>query len=69
MRFEPRRRAKDAVIDWRVWYSRRKLHSALGYLSPKQYVQRWLAGQPKSANLWTRLVDSHSKDKLWLSHQ
>ena len=51
MRFETRRRAKDEIIDWLVWYNGRRLHSTLGYMSPMQYEQRWLAGQPKTANL------------------
>ena len=51
MRFEKHRRAKDEIIDWLVWYNSRRLHSTLGYMSPMQYEQRWLAGQPKTANL------------------
>ena len=51
MRFETRRRAKDEVMDWLLWYNGRRLHSTLGYLSPMQYEQRWLAGQPKTANM------------------
>ena len=51
MRFETRRRAKNEVIDWLLWYNGRRLHSTLGYLSPMQYEQRWLAGQPKTANM------------------
>ncbi len=51
MRFETRRRAKDEVIDRLVWYNNRGLYSTLGYMSPMQYEQRWLAGQPKTANL------------------
>ena len=51
MRFETRRRAKDEVIDWLVWYNSRKLHSTLGYTGPVQYEQRSLVGEPKTAKL------------------
>ena len=51
MRFETRRRAKDKIIDWLVWYNSRRLHSTLGYTRPMQYEQRWLASLPKTANL------------------
>ncbi len=49
--FETRRRAKNEVIDWLLWYNSRRLHSTLGYLSPMQYEQRWLARQAKTANM------------------
>ena len=48
MRLQTRRQAKDEVIDWLVWYNSRRLHSTLGYVSPMQYEQHWLAGQPKT---------------------
>lgn len=51
MRFETLRATKDEVIDWLLWYNCRRLHSTLGYLSPMQYEQRWLAAQPKTANM------------------
>lgn len=51
MRFDSRRAAKDEVIDWLLWYNSRRLHSTLGYISPMQYEQRWLAAQPKKANM------------------
>ena len=51
MRFETRRRSKDEVIDWLVWYNSRKLHSTLGWTGPMQYEQRSLVGQPKTAKL------------------
>nr|AGJ70647.1 Int [Comamonas sp. 7D-2] len=51
VRLETRRQAKDEVIDWLVWYNSRRLHSTLGYMSPMQYEQHWLADQPKTVNL------------------
>ena len=51
MRFETRRAAKDETIDWLLWYNSRRLHSTLGYLSPMQYEQRWLAAQQKTVNM------------------
>jgi len=37
MRFATRRQAKDEVIDWLRFYNYRRLHSTLGYLSPRDY--------------------------------
>ena len=37
MRFASRRQAKDEVIDWLGFYNHRRLHSALGYLSPMAF--------------------------------
>jgi transposase InsO family protein len=35
------RAAKDAVLDWLLWYNRRRMHSTLNYVSPAQYEQDW----------------------------
>lgn len=51
MRLDTRRHAKNEVIDWLLRYNGSRLDSTLGYLSPIQYEQRWLAGQPKAANM------------------
>jgi transposase InsO family protein len=39
----------DEVIDWLTFYNHRRLHSSLGYLSPMQFEQRWLAAQHNKA--------------------
>jgi transposase InsO family protein len=33
----------DEVIDWLTCYNHRRLHSALGYVSPMQYEKSWHA--------------------------
>ncbi|WP_325346417.1 IS3 family transposase, partial [Xylophilus sp.] len=48
-RFATREQARQAVMDWIAFYNHSRLHSALGYLSPIQFEQRWLATQRKSA--------------------
>ena len=37
MRFGTRRAAKNEVIDWLQFYTHRRLHSTLGYLSPMNF--------------------------------
>lgn len=48
-RFATRDQARQAIMDWLAFYNHSRLHSALGYVSPMQYEQRWLAAQLKSA--------------------
>ena len=38
-KFATRRQAMDEVIDWMAFYNHRRLHSTLGYLSPRQYEE------------------------------
>ena len=45
MRFDPRRLAKDEVLEWITCYNHRRLHSTLGYTSPMAFEQKWLASQ------------------------
>ena len=49
VRFETRRRTKNEVIDWLVWYNSRKRHSTPGFTGPVQY--ELAVGQPKTAKL------------------
>jgi len=38
---ETRRQAKDEVIDWLLFYNRRRMHSTLGYVSPMDFEEIW----------------------------
>ena len=35
----------DEVIDWLTIYNHNRLHSTLGYVSPMEFKQRWIAAQ------------------------
>jgi putative transposase len=48
-RFATHRDAKDEVIDWLLFYNRRRMHSTLSYVSPMKYEENWHAGQDKKA--------------------
>ena len=48
-RFATRRQAKDEVVAWLLWYNRTRLHSTLAYVSPMQFEENRLAGQPRQA--------------------
>lgn len=48
-KFKTHHDAIAAVMDWITFYNHRRLHSALGYMSPMQYQQRWQANQYKVA--------------------
>lgn len=48
-KFATRREAKDAVLNWMVFYNHKRLHSTLGYLSPMVYEQRWYEAQRTKA--------------------
>ncbi len=49
LRFETRRQAMDEVMDWLMFYNHRRLHSTLGYISPMQFENNWIAAQLKKA--------------------
>lgn len=49
LQFETRRQAMDEAIDRLTFYSHRRLHSTLGYVSPMQFENRWFAAQLKKA--------------------
>jgi putative transposase len=40
-RFETIRQAKDAALDWLLWYNRQRMHSTLNYLSPVEFETSW----------------------------
>lgn len=48
-RFATLEQARQAIMNWMVFYNYRRLHSSLGYLSPMQYEQRWHEAQRKKA--------------------
>jgi putative transposase len=35
------RAAKDAVINWILWYNQERMHSTIGYQSPVEFEQAW----------------------------
>ncbi|AXC16287.1 Mobile element protein (plasmid) [Acidisarcina polymorpha] len=43
MEFNNNREAKDAMLEWLLWYNRSRMHSTLRYLSPAQFEQQALA--------------------------
>ncbi len=48
-KFSTRTQARVAILDWIALYNHTRLHSSLGYISPMQYEQRWIAAQRKEA--------------------
>ena len=48
-RFGTIRQAKDAVLDWLLWYNRKRMHSTLNYLSPAEFESRWQAENAQDA--------------------
>jgi len=48
-RFATRSEARDTIMEWIGFYNHSRLHSSLGFQSPMQYEQRWLAAQRKTA--------------------
>ena len=47
--FATRRQAMDEVMDWMTFSHHRRIHSTLGYVSPMQFEQSWLAAQLRKA--------------------
>ena len=45
MEFQNPREAKDATLEWMLWYNGSRRHSTLRYLSPAQFEQQTLASQ------------------------
>ena len=47
--FATQRDAMDEIIDWLTFYNHRRLHSTLGYVSPRQFEKTWRAAQQDKA--------------------
>jgi putative transposase len=45
MEFQNQREARDATLDWLLWYTGSRMHSTLNYLSPAQFEQQTKAQQ------------------------
>jgi transposase InsO family protein len=43
MELKDHREAKDATLDWLLWYNGSRMHSTLRYLSPAQFERQALA--------------------------
>ena len=43
------RAAKDAVINWIVWYNQKRMHSTIGYQSPIEFERAWRLRQMEAA--------------------
>jgi putative transposase len=43
------RAAKDAVMNWILWYNQKRMHSTIGYQSPVEFEQAWLRLQLEAA--------------------
>jgi transposase InsO family protein len=37
--FTTKEQARIAIFEWIVWYNGERLHSSLGYMSPKEYEE------------------------------
>ena len=44
-KFETRRQAMDEVVDWLTFYNHKRLHFALGYVSPMPFKKSWHGAQ------------------------
>jgi len=47
--FIPVRAAKDAVINWVLWYYQKRMHSTIGYQSPDEFESAWRQKQFQEA--------------------
>ena len=43
------RAAKDAVMNWILWYNQKRMHSTIGYQSPIEFENAWQQEQLKAA--------------------
>jgi len=56
--------APVALIAWLLLYNRRRMHSALEYISPMQYEENWLAAKAHQAGSRSQLWDTESRGKV-----
>jgi len=72
-RFQTRQQAKDEVLDWLHWYNRKRLHSALNYVSPVEYEREWeqrtaLVGNGQTGSSEEAMEKVESPNHFPLSH-
>ncbi len=44
-KFATRQEAREAIFEWIIWYNNERLHSSLGYMSPREFEESFQAQQ------------------------
>ena len=68
MRFGTRGEVKDEVMDWLTFYNTRRLHSALGYLSPMAFEKKRLAEERKMLAQSPQLRETPNRGNFRICH-